>query len=250
MDKEQLKAVLSEITPPAIWRWAMRTHHTLKVKLQNPPPSPALPPALTEVWPEDPNVIYSDSRLLAMLETWGAGNAWHEIGFLIAGHKGKVLDIACGSGQAILALNAIPAVEVYGCDLSSLFLEAAKKRGILSERLTQCDATLLPFDDNSFELSYSLGSLEHFSEPNIERFLEEARRVSSLASYHLIPISKDGRDHGFVHEIQYFFKNSVDWWLPRFEAHFPKVIVLPSLYDSPGYTAKWFLCFTEKGKSC
>jgi hypothetical protein len=42
---------------------------------------------------------YWDEGFAKMLETWGVKNAWHELDYLITSPSGKVLDIACETGQ-------------------------------------------------------------------------------------------------------------------------------------------------------
>lgn len=49
-----------------------------------------------------------------MLETWGDGNVWSEIQFLMATCNGRVLDIACGTGKTMEIISQFRDVEVFG----------------------------------------------------------------------------------------------------------------------------------------
>ena len=120
--------------------------------------------------------IYWDKDFAEELETWGANHVWLEIQALLAGRSGRVLDIACGSGEAMLELRAMPNITVHGCDFSDLLIGRGKKKSLT--HLIVSDATRLAFPDRSFDYTYSIGSLEHFREDGIERFLAEASRVT------------------------------------------------------------------------
>mgnify|MGYP001476126409 FL=1 len=56
--------------------------------------------------------IYWDEEFANALETWGEGNAWNEIQLLLAGRKGKVLDIACGTGKTLELLAKYQALDL------------------------------------------------------------------------------------------------------------------------------------------
>lgn len=43
--------------------------------------------------------VYWERQMAKMLESWGEGNAWTDIQLLMAHRRGKVLDIACGTGR-------------------------------------------------------------------------------------------------------------------------------------------------------
>jgi demethylmenaquinone methyltransferase / 2-methoxy-6-polyprenyl-1,4-benzoquinol methylase len=63
---------------------------------------------------------------------------------------GKVVDLACGSGDvAGLLKQALPATLVVGLDFSRPLLNQARKRGLSD--LAEADALKLPFADESFD---------------------------------------------------------------------------------------------------
>src|SRR6185437_15937614 len=149
--------------------------------------------------------------MAALLETWGEGNAWNEIQLLMAVRSGRVLDIACGTGKTIEILAQFPALEVHGCDISDMLLQKATERGIAPERLKRTDATTMEYAEGAFDWGYSIGSLEHFTEDGIDKFLKECHRVVSGATFHMIPVSQNGLDTGWIKTFQSYHNNSVAW---------------------------------------
>ena len=115
-------------------------------------------------------------RWSKILETWGEGNVWSEIQLALAGRQGKVLDIACGTGKTMQILGVEPGLELWGCDISDRLIDRAVLRGIACDRLYVGDATELPYLDGFFDYSYSIGSIEHFTEAGIANVLKECRR--------------------------------------------------------------------------
>ncbi len=188
--------------------------------------------------------VYWTDDMLKKLEYWGKGHVWNEIQCLMVNCKGKVLDIACGTGVNIKDLSLFPYLEVHGFDISDFFVKAAVKKGISPDFVKVQDATKTNYQDNEFDYSYSLGSLEHFTEEGIDLFLNEAARYTSQKSFHQIPVSTLGKNEGWIkRDTQSYFNNEVDWWLPKFQKHFSKVYVLPSGWRSEGFSeGKWFVC--------
>ena len=78
-------------------------------------------------------------------------------------HPGKILDLACGSGDvAEMLQKALPKAQVVGLDFSRSLLTQAKDRGIAE--LTEADALKLPFADESFEAVTIAFGLRNFSD--------------------------------------------------------------------------------------
>lgn len=187
--------------------------------------------------------LYWDQGMADILETWGEGNVWDEIQFLIANLNGKVIDVACGTGKTIEILSKFLSVDLYGCDISDFLISKAKKRKIPASKLKICDATDTDYADSYFDYAYSIGSLEHFTEEGVMKLISEVCRITKYNSFHQIPVSRDGKDHGWVKTKQSFFNNSVSWWLSKFESIYDKVIVLDSKWEDSISVGKWFLCF-------
>jgi len=90
--------------------------------------------------------------------------------------KGEaVLDIGCGTGHGLLSLLDA-GLQVTGIEPSSYMIEIASK--ILNNRadIHQCAAEELPFDDNSFNYSCIINTLEFVNNP--QKALEEVFRVT------------------------------------------------------------------------
>lgn len=186
--------------------------------------------------------MYWDDDMAKLLETWGEGNVWNEIQFLMVNCEGKVLDIACGTGKTMEIVSKLPQLDVYGCDISDFLISKALERGIKSERLVVCDATKTNYPDNFFEYAYSIGSLEHFTEDGIVSFIKECYRITLKTSFHMIPVSRSGRDEGWMKTYQSFYNNSVTWWLNRYKTAYANVQVLESTWKDDISVGKWFIC--------
>jgi len=186
--------------------------------------------------------VYWSAEMSALLETWGANDVWNEVQLLLANCEGRVLDVGCGTGKVMSILKTFEKMEVHGCDISDFLIGKARERGISPERLTVCDATEMPYENGHFSYSYSIGSLEHFTEEGIAKFLKETQRVSTHGSYHMIPVSRDGSNHGWINRQQSYFNNGDPWWLERFRNTYKSVIVVNSGWSDDESLGRWFLC--------
>lgn len=191
--------------------------------------------------------VYWDPKMADMLETWGEGNAWNDIQLLMAHRQGRVLDIACGTGKVIEILKRFPALEMHGCDISDLLLGRAAKRGIAPERLTLTDATKMSYSDKSFDFAYSIGSLEHFTEDGIVKFLQENLRIVKGPTFHMVPMSRVGEDHGWITTSQSYFNNSEAWWLKKCLQVYPSATLLASSWNDDISVGRWMMCSPETG---
>lgn len=190
--------------------------------------------------------VYWDPKMAAILETWGEGNAWNEIQLLLLNApESTVLDIACGTGKVMTILEPYPNLEVHGFDISDFLIEKAVARGIPRDRLRVADATKTGYADDAFDYGYSIGSLEHFTEDGISGFVHETYRITKKATFHMIPVSRSGRDEGWMTTLQSFHNNSVEWWLARYREAYPVVRVLDSAWHDRISVGKWFLCMKE-----
>lgn len=187
--------------------------------------------------------LYWENDFANVLETWAEDNAWFEIQLLLVNTKGKILDIACGTGRVIEILKKFDYLEVYGLDISDFLINRAIEKGIKETRLKICDATNTGFSDNYFMYSYSIGSLEHFTEGGIIDFLKECSRYSKFGSFHMIPVSRNGKDNGWIRTSQTYFNNSEEWWLNKFKKYFSKVYIVKSKWEDSISFGRWFLCY-------
>ena len=142
-------------------------------------------------------------------------------------------------------MNKYQSLDVYGCDISDLLIKKAIERGIKKNNLMVTDATKMNYPNNYFDYSYSIGSLEHFTEIGIEKFIAEASRVTKISSMHMIPTSKSGENEGWMSTsttIQTFFNNSDDWWMNKFKKNFSEVVMLNSIWNDGISFGRWFIC--------
>lgn len=189
--------------------------------------------------------MYFDPEYAKILDSWGEKTTWIEIQMLLANCKGKVLDIACGSGVTMRILNKYKDLDVYGCDISDLLIKKAISLGIAENNLKVTDATKMDYADLAFDYSYSIGSLEHFTEKGISEFIAEAARVTKYTSMHMMPTSKSGNNEGWMSTsttIQTFHNNSDEWWMNKYKQSFREVIMLNSRWDDGISYGRWFIC--------
>lgn len=94
----------------------------------------------------------------------------------------KILDAGCGTGKlASFWLNE--GYDVLGIDISDGALAITNKKGVKAIKADIVKG--LPFEDNSFDLVYSDGLLEHFVDP--EPILAELFRVSKQYVFTIVP---------------------------------------------------------------
>jgi ubiquinone/menaquinone biosynthesis C-methylase UbiE len=189
--------------------------------------------------------VYWNPKMAQSLETWGEGTTWSELEYLAVNCRGKVLDIACGTGKTIQILSRYHNIEVYGCDISDFLIQKAIERGLEPYRLKVCDATQTDYSNNFFDYAYSIGSLEHFTEKGILQFLQESYRITKYASFHMVPISRLEQDEGWINKFQSYYNNSTNWWLQKFRSSYDTVIVMDSSWQDRLSIGKWFVCLNE-----
>jgi len=189
--------------------------------------------------------VYYKKEMAEILEIWGEKSVWIEIQHFFLNKKGKILDIACGTGKvAEILSNKLNMKEVYGCDVSKFLIEKAAKRGISKDKLKVADATNLPYSEDFFDYCYSIGSLEHFTEDGIEKFLISSKKVTKYFGYHMVPVSKSNKDEGWVtDDYQSYFNNSEEWWRNKCKKVFNNVLILDSTWESgeSNQIGKWLI---------
>ena len=186
--------------------------------------------------------LYWNPSFAQTLESWGKDNAWLEIQFFMVNCRGKVLDIACGTGKVMEILETFDTLELFGCDISNFLIQKAVERGISANHLMVCDATRTGYSDNYFDYAYSIGSLEHFTERGILAAVSECSRVVKNVTFHHLPIARSGTNEGWISVQQSYFNNSVDWWLDKFKLSYKTVHVLNSAWQDNISVGRWFVC--------
>ena len=231
-----LKRIVRQICPPVLWTGLASVKHRfidVKPSRYNKPSSQDLD-------------LYWDPTFAETLETWGEGNVWNEIQFLMVNCRGRELDIACGTGKTMEILAHLPEIELHGCDISNFLIQKAIARGISEERLKICDATATDYQDNWLNYAYSIVSLEHFTEDGIEKAISECYRITKSASFHQIPVSGSGKNEGWTKTQQSFYNNSVQWWLGKFKVSYDRVYTIDSSWENHISVGKWFICIKHR----
>ena len=187
--------------------------------------------------------IYNKSLTAEKLSEWGKGSTWNEIQMFFNNKEGKILDVACGTGLNMLDLKkSNPDALLYGCDISQYLLDIATENGVEVENLFCVDATKLDFEKNFFDYSYSIGSMEHFTEDGIAKLIEKLSKITKKTSIHMMPVSKKNINEGWIKTYQSFHNNSPEWWINKFEKCFKKVEVIDSSWEDHISKGKWFVC--------
>lgn len=106
----------------------------------------------------------ADAGEVASLTAWVAGLA-----------RGRVLDVACGTGYLTRFLRG----EIVALDQSQAMLEIASER-VPGAELVRADVPPLPLDDDSFDRVFTSHFYGHLATAGErERFVDEALRVAS-----------------------------------------------------------------------
>lgn len=95
--------------------------------------------------------------------------------FLSHSKKGKLLDVACGTGRAFPFYGKR---EIYGVDISEEMLKQAEKLRAKAEikELKVCDAEKLPYKDETFSVTTTSRFICHT--PNYKKVIKEMARVT------------------------------------------------------------------------
>lgn len=114
------------------------------------------------------------------------GKIWPDISFLLDNIKpgSKVLDVGCGNGRLFATIED-KHVDYTGIDNSEELIKIARERfkDFPNAKFLVADAIEMPFDDNSFDIVYSIAVLHHI--PSYEfrkKMLSEAGRVARPGS--------------------------------------------------------------------
>ncbi|MBN2490111.1 MAG: class I SAM-dependent methyltransferase [Planctomycetes bacterium] len=86
----------------------------------------------------------------------------------------RLLDVGCGEGALVRAVRARQ-VAAWGVDVARKALESAGGASGGDRAVVQADGERLPFPDRCFDVVTSVGSLEHYADP--ERGAGELARV-------------------------------------------------------------------------
>ena len=87
-----------------------------------------------------------------------------------------ILDAGCGSGEALTWLRAeVGEGQVVGVDLAAAHTRTARKQAPSEVLVVQADLRKLPFEDDSFDLIWSVNTVNHLEHPQ-----EGVQRLAGL----------------------------------------------------------------------
>lgn len=101
----------------------------------------------------------------------------------------RCLDIGCGVGWALNYIYSTGYIKdgiFVGLDISKKAIALAKKTMKFDVELLVGDGENLPFPDNYFDLVFSLGTIEHFPDP--DKGLAEIRRITKYGGKVLLVV--------------------------------------------------------------
>ncbi|MEW6717730.1 MAG: class I SAM-dependent methyltransferase [Chloroflexota bacterium] len=120
--------------------------------------------------------------------------------------QARILDVGCGSGLILAALNHGVLLKV-GCDLrTGLYLQAGAKVG--SVNFIQSDAITLPFADGCFDMVLCLATIEEFG--NWQLALQEMSRLVSSGGILYLTVT-----NGVFLEPVYTFAKKIGFHIPQ-----------------------------------
>jgi len=112
---------------------------------------------------------------------------WKKVAEVMVNHYGlksgdKVLDVGCGKGFLLYDFTqVVPGIEVAGIDISRYAINNAKQE--IKPALKVAHAAELPFEDNSFDLIFSINTLHNLYCYELENALKEIERVGRRYKY-------------------------------------------------------------------
>jgi len=93
-----------------------------------------------------------------------------------------VLDVGCAKGFMLYDMQRlIPGIGVRGVDISQYAIDHAMEE--VKEYCQVANATHLPFDDNSIDVSISITTLHNLDQSGLEIALQEIERVSKRGAF-------------------------------------------------------------------
>lgn len=137
----------------------------------------------------------------------------------------KVLDIACGTGWgSVMMVKEGKAAEVWGIDIDKKTIDEnlTTYKNHSNLFFQQGSAYNLNFDDNYFDISISIETLEHLDNPKV--FLSELKRVTKSNGLIIISTPLNNSDSRFhpsnpFHSREYNKKELIDLFNQYFSSY-------------------------------
>ena len=90
----------------------------------------------------------------------------------------SLLDIGCGEGKTISVLPNVKGMYIVGIDAYLPYLKDFRDGSQIYQDVVLCDASNLPFKDNSFDIALATEVLEHLSKEPGKQMLLEMERIA------------------------------------------------------------------------
>ncbi len=162
---------------------------------------------------------------------------WRKVADAMIEHYGlkpgdHILDVGCGKGFLLHDFKqAMPGLEVAGVDISQYAIDNAKDE--IKPYIRVADAASLPFDDNSFDLVYSITTLHNLYIDELWKSLEEIERVSRRDSHIVVEAYRNEAEK----------VNLMYWQLTCRAFHTPEE--WKWIFKSAGYSGDYSFIFFE-----
>lgn len=134
-------------------------------------------------------------------------NLW-EIALDIIPNNARILDLGCGSGRDTLFFS-LKEKNVIGLDYSYSLSKLAHQ--YTNQPIVQADLRNIPFDDTSFDVVWSIGSLLHIKKTEIKSALLEIRRIL-IHGGRLLTSIKKGIGEETTKDGRFFAYYEIDEW--------------------------------------
>ena len=90
----------------------------------------------------------------------------------------RILDFGCGIGATEVFLKScFPDAEIFGIDTSAKSIKAAKGMQLNNVFFSTSESSVLPFEDNYFDLIYSNGTFHHMEHKNHIMIFKQLFRI-------------------------------------------------------------------------
>jgi SAM-dependent methyltransferase len=163
---------------------------------------------------------------------------WLPVAERMAAHYGlkagdRILDVGCGKGYLLYELTrVVPGVKVVGIDISEYGIAHAKEE--VQPFLRVGLAQKLPYDDNEFDLVFSLATLHNLGLADVSSAVREIERVGKgVAKYIMVESYRNEREK----------MNLLYWQLTCLSFH--STDDWKWLYDRAGYQGDYGFIYFE-----
>ncbi len=105
----------------------------------------------------------------------------------------RILDVGCGKGFLLYEFTQVlPGATIAGLDISQYAIDHAKQE--VRPHLVQGSAATLPWDDNAFDLVFSINTLHNLYNYELWSALREIERVGRRAKHITVESYRDERE--------------------------------------------------------